>query len=521
MWSTRLDTGNTHRELAALPGDARSAWRRSRPRRSVLKGPVLLVVLLGLLAMPAVAGNKIVTLTETGSDPGVAVAPDGTVHAAWDDPSDSFNYVTYYCRMATATSGCAAPMELDIPQGYQQFSPPRVFVLSPQTIIVVATRSGGFTTPNGHKSRVVFSFLSTDGGTTFSSPKMIGTAESSGDMIADAASVYIISDSVTGGTFFQAAQHSSGSFSSATINLAADSSQAYDGALALHQAGGTTKLVAVFSDLETVFYRVWSGSGSPNDISTWGAVQALDQGQDAQMASGPNGAFVMYRQVREPVSKSRYVVRRFTGEGFGNATVVGNKNTSSQGDFFQDARGRLHVLKTQYNGGPVYRTSMDGIRWTPRTEVVSDEQFGVDGRALAAHSNEDGNGAVLWTRAGNNARLKIIHASAPGGRCSLALQGTAAADSIAGGSTADTIFGLGGNDTLDGAGGADCLLGAGGNDTITGGPGTDRLSGGAGNDRVNARDESKDKVMCGPGSKDVAVVDKGDVVKGCEKVSRT
>jgi Ca2+-binding RTX toxin-like protein len=134
------------------------------------------------------------------------------------------------------------------------------------------------------------------------------------------------------------------------------------------------------------------------------------------------------------------------------------------------------------------------------------------------------------------------------------LDGTAHADVICGLLGNDTINGLGGNDTLwgdacgdkvkallgsaavkdgkdtlNGGSGSDKLYGAGGNDKLSGGAGNDKLfggggtnkySGGSGNDTVNARNKKKETVNCGSGKKDVAIVDKKDKVKGCEKVKR-
>jgi Ca2+-binding RTX toxin-like protein len=93
-------------------------------------------------------------------------------------------------------------------------------------------------------------------------------------------------------------------------------------------------------------------------------------------------------------------------------------------------------------------------------------------------------------------------------------------DTIHGGGGNDTLYGAGGNDKLFGDAGKDKLFGGGGSDKLTGGPGVNKYDGGAGNDTVNARNGKKETVNCGAGKKDVAVVDKRDKVKGCEKVRR-
>ena len=76
-----------------------------------------------------------------------------------------------------------------------------------------------------------------------------------------------------------------------------------------------------------------------------------------------------------------------------------------------------------------------------------------------------------------------------------------------------------GNDVLRGSPYLDFLRGLAGNDLIVGGGGRDHISAGAGTDRVAAREGYRDVIDCGPG-RDVAQVDRLDVVHGCEKVLR-
>jgi Ca2+-binding RTX toxin-like protein len=117
------------------------------------------------------------------------------------------------------------------------------------------------------------------------------------------------------------------------------------------------------------------------------------------------------------------------------------------------------------------------------------------------------------------------------------LTGTPGGDTIWGGGGADLIYGLGGNDCIlgqggadrihggagidhiDGGPGADLIYGDAGNDRLVGGPGRDQISGGAGNDLVLARDGERDFVDCGAGW-DRVIVDRFDVVKNCEVVTR-
>lgn len=76
-----------------------------------------------------------------------------------------------------------------------------------------------------------------------------------------------------------------------------------------------------------------------------------------------------------------------------------------------------------------------------------------------------------------------------------------------------------GADKLTGSAAGNTLDGSGGDDRIDGGAGVDSLFGGAGDDTIDARDGGPDYIDCGEGT-DTAVIDRVDVVIGCEKVSR-
>ena len=74
-----------------------------------------------------------------------------------------------------------------------------------------------------------------------------------------------------------------------------------------------------------------------------------------------------------------------------------------------------------------------------------------------------------------------------------------------------------GRDTLRGHAGFDHLLGGKGADRLFGAKGHDLLLGGPGSDLLKAADSRPDLVDCGPGG-DRATVDRGDLVRRCERV---
>ncbi len=102
------------------------------------------------------------------------------------------------------------------------------------------------------------------------------------------------------------------------------------------------------------------------------------------------------------------------------------------------------------------------------------------------------------------------------------LLGRAGADMLFGRHGNDTIRGRAGNDTINGGPGNDRLFGDGGNDTISCGGGVRDVSfGGAGDDVIGCRDRGRgrDVIVCGPGH-DRVIVDRADIVRNCEVVSR-
>ena len=126
------------------------------------------------------------------------------------------------------------------------------------------------------------------------------------------------------------------------------------------------------------------------------------------------------------------------------------------------------------------------------------------------------------TRAGTPAKDLMF-----GLRGNDALEGRGGSDCLYGNEGADRLSGGTGNDVIRGGGGSDHLTGNAGDDEVVDTSGRDELSGGSGNDRLNARDASRsgrrvaDVVRCGPGRRDVALVDRRDrVSRDCERVRR-
>ena len=98
------------------------------------------------------------------------------------------------------------------------------------------------------------------------------------------------------------------------------------------------------------------------------------------------------------------------------------------------------------------------------------------------------------------------------------LSGGPGSDRLFGGSGRDRLAGEAGDDRLSGGSGADRISAGAGRDSVNPGTGSDRIATGSGNDRVSARGGQRDTVDCGPGRRDVAIVDRLDRTRRCERV---
>jgi Tol biopolymer transport system component len=99
------------------------------------------------------------------------------------------------------------------------------------------------------------------------------------------------------------------------------------------------------------------------------------------------------------------------------------------------------------------------------------------------------------------------------------LVGTAAADNLVGTPHRDRICGLPGPDRIEAGKGDDYIDAGNGNDTIVAGPGRDTIIARGGRDVIEARDGQLDWIDCGT-EYDIAIVDRMDHVRHCEKVVR-
>jgi Tol biopolymer transport system component len=165
--------------------------------------------------------------------------------------------------------------------------------------------------------------------------------------------------------------------------------------------------------------------------------------------------------------------------------------------------------------GSSFECSLDGGAFLPcdapdELRPLSDGEHTFAVRAIDAAGNTDPTPATRTFTVGTNPNRKCL------GRATT-IDGTVDADTLPGSGGNDVISGLKGDDRINGRAGNDMLCGRAGSDRLKGGAGNDRLKGGAGNDRMIAVGGARDRIYCGSGKKDVAIVDSRDFVSSsCE-----
>jgi hypothetical protein len=246
---------------------------------------------------PVVPG-KLITLGD-GADPHMLVDAAGTGQVAYSvNPSGSPS-VLHDCVLMRGQTGCASnsglvPPESGDPQYNIDEEGPTPLSIGNELLMVDHRFPNVETLPDATTGYPTFLWTSEDGGRTFTGPGTIGNLGASGNAVVFGGAnpqIGIITDTVTGGTFFQATP--AGAFSSKQLNLGDQGpDEAYDGRLALDG----TNPVAEFQDLSNhIFIREYNGVGDINSSSSWSVAEIDGQGY-SRLAGGPSGVWLLYQQ---------------------------------------------------------------------------------------------------------------------------------------------------------------------------------------------------------------------------------
>lgn len=410
-----------------------------------MRGIVSVAVTLVLAAVPAAAAKKPpsyhsphykgtrkapktapppaptpIPLSGAGQFPQVLVDAAGTAHIAWTESEGDNADVVRYCRLKRGSTTCDNPPETqrlvwnktygsgDDPRFNNDSSGPKLVQIGDQLAIVDYRYPTNQDKPDGScGSCTVLLWVSDDGGDHFSGPAVVGDSDVNGGAIGFGASddpvIGTITDTVTGGTFFQPIHP--GRYSSVVTTIGDQAAnEANNGSL----ASAYGHVLAADSDLNDNIYVRRLDTGDGGAIAQWSSPSSTFKGEDPTLAGGPAGAYMISRTAfHAPLG-----VRRI-GEDLapGPQTVVADSEGGRFSELTEDPSGRLLAIWSNPSGatpgllGVRMRTSSDGTHWSGVQPLLPGRpEAGQLGIGAAA----DGGGfAVMNTTGGVNSEGPI------------------------------------------------------------------------------------------------------------------
>lgn len=364
---------------------------------------------IALLSTAGTAAAATPFTAGTGSDPDVAVTPNGTAFVAYN--VDSPHRINV-CRVARDTDTCAATTTLSFPSGgsAQEAGEPQVFAVSDTKIVVTAScwqcGAGGATDR-------LYKFVSTDGGASFAAGVEIGRPDSGSTAFPDGNSQADWREDLDGGTLISARSGRVGVYNTALNTEMVTFASGIQYRPAVARVPGTGRAVAVASDLGIIrFGYSTSALANPTraqliNAANWTTGQQLSASgitaQEPSLASGPSGLFVGYQRLLP----DQFLVQKFdpATNTFGPAIAIQGSSAidSSIGYpyLYQDPSGRLHGIWRALTDPRRlrYTVSTDGgASFSAARSLVSGETV-LDPQMAAA---SDGYGVVAYETVGGS-----------------------------------------------------------------------------------------------------------------------
>jgi hypothetical protein len=323
---------------------------------------------------PVVPG-KLIKLGD-GVDPHVLVDAAGTGQIAYTvNPTTVNTSVLHDCVLLRGQTGCSAnsslvPAESGDPRYNIDEEGPEPLSVGNELLMLDHRFPNPEDLPDGTTGYPTFLWTSEDAGKTFTGPGTIGNLAASGNAVVFGGAnpqIGVISDTMTGGTFFQATPP--GAFSSTRLNLGDQGpDEAYNGRLAVDG----TRPVAEFSDLsEHIFIREYNGVGDINSSSSWSVAKIDGQGY-SRLVGGPSGVWLMYQKT---FSGPLFIQRIVNGQPSGAAQQITPNSDFAHANYAitEDSSGRLTVGFFTSSPSALYvTTSSDGRHWSAPQVVARD-----------------------------------------------------------------------------------------------------------------------------------------------------
>lgn len=186
----------------------------------------------GICRVPKLGKQRVlppVPLGDNGRAPQVLVDDAGTAHIVWNqDGGDSPDQLRY-CRLKRGATACDNPPAslapdqpgpFNSPAFNDDIAGPRILSIGDGLVFLTHRYPNIVPKPDGTETdRTTYMYTSNDGGQTITGPAIVGDAEPSGGAatFGDGSRIGLISDTRTGGTFFQVIDP--GSYTGAQANL--------------------------------------------------------------------------------------------------------------------------------------------------------------------------------------------------------------------------------------------------------------------------------------------------------------
>ena len=329
-----------------------------------------------------------------GSDPDLEVDAAGTAHVVWLDLSTGVGAETVnYCQIPRGATACTNSQVLST--GSPGGRPTVLLPAAGQVIVDLGTDAG----TNVNRIR-----RSLDNGATFGPAQAIADPQgpnstsgpgSDGDVVyGPGDSISYVNGLSSVGTFFTNASLGGGVEQDfATLSTA----QQTDATVGLFNGNP----VVVADNFQDIVWYAYDGTGDLNDVANWTPQQVVEAGgtgnvDDVKLAGGPGGLFLMYS--RGTPGAVQYVVRQFTGAGFGPATPISETGDPLFGDLTQDPAGRLHAIWVDNAISPNLlrwaTSTAGGAAWGQPLALAADGEHVFPPTAVAAAA--DGRGFATW-----------------------------------------------------------------------------------------------------------------------------
>jgi hypothetical protein len=307
-----------------------------------------------LLAPPAHAGPSFQLAAGAKFVDGL-VDPGGTLHVVWTDEVSPENNIVHYCKVPRGGTACTGARNVTLPLITDRIDEPFLVMGSGGTTLHIAmsryVESDAYVWTSGDlgDSWSAATKVYDRGRCTDSTEPLLGPLPGEITFVA-----WNVGQCVFGAAI-------NGSEATATEDADVAGGGAYNFAAAPTQDGG---LIAAADDLDRTFAWRLPPGADPSVDANWGPAQDLGAGEDAHVAGGVGGTYVLFQETL-PSFDSLIHVREWRGAGFDPSVDIGGGDTGYMHDMTVGPSGAVVAVwrRNSQNG-----ESFNRLRLTRSTD---------------------------------------------------------------------------------------------------------------------------------------------------------